>query len=71
MQPRDSAVGRAGGGTSSKAIAASTSEETIVPSRPFEVLIVGVVTVLISLISALIPAYEASSLRPVEGLRYD
>jgi len=39
--------------------------------RPFEVLIVGVVTVLISLISALIPAYEASALQPVEGLRYD
>jgi ABC-type lipoprotein release transport system permease subunit len=34
-------------------------------------LIVGVVTIAISLIAALVPAFEASALRPVEGLRYD
>jgi lipoprotein-releasing system permease protein len=39
--------------------------------RPFEVVIVGVVTVVISLVAALVPAFEASALRPVEGLRYD
>ncbi len=39
--------------------------------RPFEVLLVGVVTIVISVIAALVPAFEASSLRPVEGLRYD
>jgi lipoprotein-releasing system permease protein len=39
--------------------------------RPFEVVIVGVVTIAISMIAALVPAFEASSLTPVEGLRYD
>jgi lipoprotein-releasing system permease protein len=39
--------------------------------RPFEVVIVGAVTIVISLVAALVPAFEASSLRPVEGLRYD
>jgi lipoprotein-releasing system permease protein len=39
--------------------------------RPFEVVLVGAVTIVISIIAALVPAFEASSLRPVEGLRYD
>ncbi|MGE5185309.1 MAG: ABC transporter permease [Acidobacteriota bacterium] len=39
--------------------------------RPHEVVIVAAITVLISLIAAIVPAFEASSLRPVEGLRYD
>jgi len=39
--------------------------------RPIEVVIVGVVTLVISMIAAIVPALEASSLRPVEGLRYD
>jgi lipoprotein-releasing system permease protein len=39
--------------------------------RPLEVLIVVGVAMLISLIAAIVPALEASSLRPVEGLRYD
>ena len=39
--------------------------------RPLEVLIVVGVTMLISLGAAIVPAFEASALRPVEGLRYD
>src|SRR5205823_2829704 len=39
--------------------------------RPLEVVIVVGVTMLISLGAAIVPAFEASSLRPVEGLRYD
>jgi lipoprotein-releasing system permease protein len=39
--------------------------------RPHEVAIVVGVTMLISLGAAIVPAFEASSLRPVEGLRYD
>ena len=39
--------------------------------RPLEVAIVVGVTMLISLGAAIVPAFEASMLRPVEGLRYD
>ena len=39
--------------------------------RPLEVAIVVGVTIVISLIAAIVPAFEASALRPVEGLRYD
>jgi lipoprotein-releasing system permease protein len=39
--------------------------------RPYEVAIVVGVTMLISLGAAIVPAFEASALRPVEGLRYD
>jgi lipoprotein-releasing system permease protein len=38
---------------------------------PHEVAILVVGTMLISLIAAIVPALQASSLRPVEGLRYD
>jgi lipoprotein-releasing system permease protein len=39
--------------------------------RPFEVLIVAGITMAISIIATVFPATSASSLRPVEGLRYD
>ncbi len=39
--------------------------------QPFEVLLVGEITMFISLLSTLFPATKASSLTPVEGLRYD
>ncbi|MGE0867942.1 MAG: ABC transporter permease [Kofleriaceae bacterium] len=39
--------------------------------RPLEVLLVAGVTMLISFASTLVPSQQASSLRPVEGLRYD
>jgi lipoprotein-releasing system permease protein len=39
--------------------------------RWVEVVVVVIVTMIISLVAAIIPAFEASSLRPVEGLRYD
>ncbi len=39
--------------------------------RPFEVLLVVAVTMVISLVATLGPALTAASLRPVDGLRYD
>ena len=39
--------------------------------RPLEVLIVAGITMAISIIATVFPATSASSLRPVEGLRYD
>jgi lipoprotein-releasing system permease protein len=39
--------------------------------RPVEVLVVIGVTMLISLCAALVPAWRAASLTPVQGLRYD
>jgi lipoprotein-releasing system permease protein len=39
--------------------------------RPLEVLLVGVITMIISTLATLFPAGKASSLRPVDGLRYD
>ncbi|HTR52601.1 MAG TPA: ABC transporter permease [Kofleriaceae bacterium] len=39
--------------------------------RPTEVAIVVGVTMLISLGAAIVPAFEAAALRPVDGLRYD
>jgi lipoprotein-releasing system permease protein len=38
---------------------------------PFEVLLVGGITMVICFFATLYPAHKASSLRPVEGLRYD
>ncbi|MGE0545994.1 MAG: ABC transporter permease [Kofleriaceae bacterium] len=39
--------------------------------RPFEVLLVAGITMVISFAATLVPSQMASSLRPVEGLRYD
>jgi lipoprotein-releasing system permease protein len=39
--------------------------------RPLEVLLVAGVTMLISVIATLVPAGNASAMRPVDGLRYD
>jgi lipoprotein-releasing system permease protein len=39
--------------------------------RPFEVVLVIVLTMVISLISSIVPALQAATLTPVEGLRYD
>jgi lipoprotein-releasing system permease protein len=39
--------------------------------KPLEVLLVAIITMFISVIATLVPAQSASSLRPVEGLRYD
>jgi lipoprotein-releasing system permease protein len=39
--------------------------------RPLEVVVVAAVTVVIGMIAAIVPAMAASSLRPVDGLRYD
>jgi lipoprotein-releasing system permease protein len=39
--------------------------------RPFEVLLVAGVTMLISIVATLVPAGNASAMRPVDGLRYD
>jgi lipoprotein-releasing system permease protein len=39
--------------------------------RPFEVVVLAAVTMAVSLLTTLYPAFKASSLRPVEGLRYD
>jgi lipoprotein-releasing system permease protein len=39
--------------------------------NPGEVVLVGVLTMVIALLATLYPAFKASSLRPVEGLRYD
>ncbi|HEX4419743.1 MAG TPA: ABC transporter permease [Kofleriaceae bacterium] len=39
--------------------------------KPIEVLLVAGITMVISLISTLVPSQSAASLRPVEGLRYD
>ena len=39
--------------------------------RGFEVLLVAAITTVISLIATVFPAMSASSLTPVEGLRYD
>jgi lipoprotein-releasing system permease protein len=38
---------------------------------PLEVLMVGAITIAICALATLYPAFRASSLRPVEGLRYD
>ena len=38
---------------------------------PWEVVLVGVITMVISTAATLFPAFKASSLTPVEGLRYD
>jgi lipoprotein-releasing system permease protein len=39
--------------------------------QPSEVVIVGFITMVVSGVATLYPAFKASSLRPVEGLRYD
>jgi lipoprotein-releasing system permease protein len=39
--------------------------------KPFEVLLVVGVTLVISIVATLVPARSAAALRPVEGLRYD
>ncbi len=39
--------------------------------EPREVVLVAVITMVISFVATLLPALRASSLRPVEGLRYD
>jgi lipoprotein-releasing system permease protein len=39
--------------------------------RPLEVAVVAAITMVISIVATLFPAAKASSLRPVEGLRYD
>ena len=39
--------------------------------KPLEVLLVASITMVISVISTLVPSQAAASLRPVEGLRYD
>jgi lipoprotein-releasing system permease protein len=39
--------------------------------KPLEVLLVAGITMVISVISTLVPSQSAASLRPVEGLRYD
>jgi lipoprotein-releasing system permease protein len=39
--------------------------------NPFEVALVALITMVISGIATLFPAFKASSLTPVEGLRYD
>jgi lipoprotein-releasing system permease protein len=39
--------------------------------RPFEVVLVIVLTMVISLIASIVPALQAAALTPVEGLRYD
>jgi lipoprotein-releasing system permease protein len=39
--------------------------------KPLEVLLVAGITMVISVISTLVPSQAAASLRPVEGLRYD
>jgi lipoprotein-releasing system permease protein len=39
--------------------------------RPIEVVIVIVLTMAISLVASIVPALQAASLTPVEGLRYD
>ena len=39
--------------------------------RPFEVVLVAGITMVISLLATLVPAWRAASLRPVDGLRYD
>jgi lipoprotein-releasing system permease protein len=38
---------------------------------PFEVLLVGAITIVICFVATLYPALKASALRPVEGLRYE
>src|SRR5262249_6652192 len=38
---------------------------------PFEVLLVGAITLVICFVATLYPALKASALRPVEGLRYE
>jgi len=39
--------------------------------KPLEVLLVAGITMAISMFATLVPSQAASSLRPVEGLRYD
>jgi ABC-type lipoprotein release transport system permease subunit len=39
--------------------------------KPLEVLLVAGITMVISVISTLVPSQSAASLRPVDGLRYD
>ena len=39
--------------------------------RPLEVLLVAGITMVISLVSTLVPSQSAAALRPVDGLRYD
>jgi lipoprotein-releasing system permease protein len=39
--------------------------------HPFEVILVAVVTMVVCLVAALIPAIKSSTLRPVDGLRHD
>ncbi|HEY0195648.1 MAG TPA: ABC transporter permease [Kofleriaceae bacterium] len=39
--------------------------------RPLEVLLVAGITMVVSLLSTLVPSQSASALQPVEGLRYD
>ncbi|MEO7732871.1 MAG: ABC transporter permease, partial [Kofleriaceae bacterium] len=39
--------------------------------RPFEVLLVAGITMVISLFATIVPSQSAASLRPVDGLRYD
>jgi lipoprotein-releasing system permease protein len=39
--------------------------------RPFEVVLVAAITMVISVLATIVPASSASALRPVEGLRYD
>ncbi|HEY4244606.1 MAG TPA: ABC transporter permease [Kofleriaceae bacterium] len=42
-----------------------------IETRPFEVALVAIVTMIISVVATLVPSSSASSLRPAEGLRYD
>ncbi len=39
--------------------------------KPFEVVLVAGITMLISVVATIVPASSASAMRPVEGLRYD